>query len=300
MTELRVEVEPAWPVRLPARSASDGVARVRGGVLERLLVLGGERCVVRVAATGPRSVLFGAWAPDRELAAEGVALMRFALGVDDDLGPFYDRFRDDPLIGASVRRRPWLRPPRRPVAFEALAWAVTEQLIEYERAAAIQRRVVGSLGERCEETGLRCAPGPAAVAGCAPARLESWDLAARRALALVRAAREVACGRIDLDGPEPERGWARLRAIPAIGAWTTEILAVHGQGRYDVVPAGDLNFLKWLGRARSGGNPAARAGEDEVRALFAPYGEWAGLAAMHALGSPVAPPATARAPALAA
>ena len=28
--------------------------------------------------------------------------MRFALGVDDDLRPFHERFRDDPLIG---RRR---------------------------------------------------------------------------------------------------------------------------------------------------------------------------------------------------
>ena len=75
--------------------------------------------------------------------------MRFALGVDDDLRPFYDRFRDDPLIGRSVRARPHLRASRRPEPFEALAWAICEQLIEFERAAAIERRIVARWAARC-------------------------------------------------------------------------------------------------------------------------------------------------------
>src|SRR5215210_1162970 len=66
--------------------------------------------------------------------------MRFATGVDEDLRPFYDRFRDDPVIGRAVRARPELRVRRKPVPWEALAAAITEQLIEFERAVAIQRR----------------------------------------------------------------------------------------------------------------------------------------------------------------
>jgi hypothetical protein len=62
------------------------------------------------------------------------------------------------------------------------------------------------------------------------------------------------------------------------------MLAVAGQGRYDQLPAGDLNYLKLVGRLRTGGNPHARVGEDEVRAFFAPYEGWAGLAGAHALG----------------
>jgi hypothetical protein len=40
---------------------------------------------------------------------------------------------------------------------------------------------------------------------------------------------------------------------------------------------------KFAGRVLSGGDPMARAEEDEVRELFAPYGRWAGLAAAHVL-----------------
>jgi 3-methyladenine DNA glycosylase/8-oxoguanine DNA glycosylase len=287
MVEVRTEVQPAWAFRMPVGGTADGVARRRNGVRERLLHLDGEAAVVRVAQTTSGSVLFGAHAPDERTAHRAIGRMRFALGVDDDLRPFYDRFRDDPLIGPSVRARPWIRVTRRPEPFEALAWAITEQLIEFVRAAAIQRRMVRRWGRRCARTGLRDVPDALTLSGVAPAELQSCDLSAGRALALIRCANEVVSGRVDLHAPDHERGWARLRRIPGVGAWTIELLALQGQGRYDQLPAGDLNYLKLVGRLRSGGNPHARATEDEVRELFAPYGEWAALAAAHLSRSPV-------------
>jgi 3-methyladenine DNA glycosylase/8-oxoguanine DNA glycosylase len=286
VVEVRIEVVPPWAFRLPRRGGGDGVLRCRGGVLERLLHLEGRPAIVRVVQLAERRVLFGAWAGDRADARAAIARMRFALGVDDDLRPFYDRHRDDPLVGPSLRRAPWLRMKRRPVAFEALAWAVCEQLIEARRAVLIEARIVRALGARDEASGLRDVPSAAAIAGCAPARLESFDLAGRRAIALVRVAREVAAGRIDLDGPDHARAWRRLLAIPTIGRWTVEILATQGQGRYDVVPAGDLGYLKLLGSRQSGGDPSARGAEADVRALFERFGAWRGLAAAHALRAP--------------
>ncbi len=280
MVEVRLDVVPAWSFRLPG-GGRDGVLRRRGTVLERLLHVDDAPVIVRVAQTAPENVLFGAWAPTREQAATGIERMRFALGVDDDLRPFYDRFRDDPVIGYAVRARPWFRARRRPEPFEALAWAITEQLIETTRAFEIQKRIVRRWGTRCATSGLRDAPGAGTIAGVATAELQSCDLAAARASALVRCAREVASGRTDLRDADHERGWARLRAIPGIGAWTVEMLALTGQGRYDQIPAGDLGFIKTVGRRLGGGDPHARATEDEVRAFFAPYGAWAGLAGLH-------------------
>jgi DNA-3-methyladenine glycosylase II len=284
--ERRVEVRPAWPFRLERRGGIDGVLRCRDGVLHRLLHVEGQRAHVRVAQPSAERVVIGAGAERPDVADEAIARMRFALGVDDDLGPFYERFRFDPLIGRSVRALPHLRVRRRPEPFEALAWAVTEQLIELTRAAEIQREIVRFAGRRWENPPhppLRDVPTAEAIAGMAPARLESFGLTGTRALALVACAREVARGRVDLRDPDHERGWARLRQIRSIGAWTVECLALHGQGRYDQLPAGDLAYRKLVGRARAGGRPSARAEEDEVREFFAPYGEWAGLAGAHAV-----------------
>ena len=233
--------------------------------------------LVAVVQPARDRVLFAARAETEAAARHGIARMRFATAVDEDLRGFHERFRDDPVIGPTVRASPHLRVTRHPDPWIALAWAITEQKIEFSRAVEIQRRMIARLGHRCPRTGLRVAPTPEDVLGVAPARLEGWDLAAGRGRALRHAAREVARGRIDLEADDHETGWRRLRAIPGVGAWTVEILALFGQGRHDQVPAADLGFLKIVGRLTTG-NPRARADEDAARAFFAPYGEWKGLA----------------------
>jgi 3-methyladenine DNA glycosylase/8-oxoguanine DNA glycosylase len=251
----------------------------RDGALARVLWVGEEQAVVRAWAAG-RAVRIRAEAGSGEVAAAAVERMRFALGTDHDLSEFHRRFRWDALIGPVIRRAPWLRPRRRPEPFEALAWAVCEQLIESGRAAAIQRRIVRRHGRTSACGTLRAPPSAGRLAGRSPAELDACGLAPKRSIALVRAAREVASGRADLCEHEP--AWRRLRAIPNIGSWTLEMLAVAGQGRDDQLPALDVAYLKLVGLAAGLGR---RATEEEVRAFFAPYEEWAALAGHYALST---------------
>ncbi len=282
--ELRVELRPCWPFALPRHGGLDGLMRVRGGVVHRLLHVGDEPVVVRVAQIARDRVLFGARARDRAAAQWGIERMRAALGIDRDLREFYERFRFDPLIGRAVRANPALRVTGRPEPFEALTWAICEQLIEAERAAAIQRALTSHLGRRCPTSRLRDSPSAAVLAGQAPAYLEACGISTGRAVALVQAAREVATGRVDLHGPDHERGWRRLRAIRGIGSWTVQKLALQGQGRLDQIPAGDLAYVKLVGYLITG-DPYARATEADVEEFFAPYAPWAGLAGAYALRS---------------
>ena len=286
-------MRPRWAFR-PASPSLDGLTRRRGDGLVRLLHVDGSPVVVAISA--PAHPVFAARAASEEAARAGIARMRFAVGVDDDLSEFYARFSDDPVIGRAVRARPWLRVRRNPDPWETLMWAITEQLIDMQRAVGIQRRMIARLGRR--HGAFRDSPSAAVIASCAPAELEACGLAGKRALAMRRAAREVTSGRIDLGSmvrdPEPAgravsatrarsasvADFARLLAIPEIGTWTVEMLALHGLGRMDVVPAGDLGYLKLVGRLTTG-NPKAFADEAEVRGFFAPYAPWAGLAAAH-------------------
>jgi DNA-3-methyladenine glycosylase II len=101
--EVRVEVRSRWVFKLPRRSGLDGLQRVRGSVVHRMLHAGEEPVLVRVAQLAPDRVLFGGQASRRELAEWGIERMRRALGIDQDLRLFYERFRFDPLIAVSVR-----------------------------------------------------------------------------------------------------------------------------------------------------------------------------------------------------
>jgi 3-methyladenine DNA glycosylase/8-oxoguanine DNA glycosylase len=278
---VEVDVVPIGPYRMPS-GGMDGVLRNRRGVLERLLHVGGEPAIVR-AWVGGGAVRVRGEAADEDVAAGAVRRMRFALGVDHDLRPFQRAFRRDRLLGPVIRRQPWLRPRRRPEPFEAFAWAVTEQLIDVQRAFAIQRAVVGRHGPRSSCGRLRDVPSAAALARLAPAQLDACGLAPKRSIALTRAAREIASGRADLAAHEPT--WQRLRTIRNVGSWTLECLAFLGQGRDDQLPAGDLAFVKWVGRAARLGR---RATEDEVRAFFEPYAPYQGLAGLYALRAQLA------------
>jgi 3-methyladenine DNA glycosylase/8-oxoguanine DNA glycosylase len=273
--------------------------QVRNGVLSRLLRVGESPVLVRAwqpargtvalraepvdpaAVAAPREIQP---APSRAAGQAELRLaverMRFALGVDDDLGEFYRRFRRDPLLGPVLRRRPHLRPRRRPWAWEALAWAIVKQLIETERAAVIQRRIVGRWGARLgrERGALRDVPGAETIAGRAPAELAAMDLSPGRSLALRAVAREIAAGRVS---PGDPAGDARLLAIPEIGPWTVRCLGLFGRGNPDSLPAGDLIYLKLVGRlARLG----RRATVEEVEEFYAPFEPFRGLAGLWTIG----------------
>jgi 3-methyladenine DNA glycosylase/8-oxoguanine DNA glycosylase len=296
--ELREEARPPGPYRLP-RPSADGLLRRRGDVLFRFLRVEGHGVLLRAARLRDGTVVLGARTADgpagpsaaRDALRHAVQRWRFALGVDADRSAFLRAHADDPLIGPSVRSRPWLAPQRRPSAFEALLCAVCEQLIAYEDAVRIERRIIARHGamrapDVATHPRLRDAPDAVHVATrLVPAQLEACGLSPKRAAALHRAAREIAAGRIDASaGCDADRLLLRLGRLPEVGPWTLSLVASQGLGRDDRPPSGDLNLRKALGRILTG-DPRARVPESEVDAWLARYAPWGALAAAHIMAT---------------
>ncbi|HVY96579.1 MAG TPA: hypothetical protein VHA54_06425 [Solirubrobacterales bacterium] len=290
MTALEAEVRAPAPYRLP-RGSDDRTLRISGGVATRLLHVGGAPVlarawhrrdgfvVLRAEAVDPATVerrRAHAEAPaaaGREELEVAIDRLRFVLALDQDLSDFHRRFRRDPLVGPLIRRMPSFRPRRRVWPWEALAAAVVGQLIEARRAVTIERRIVGRWGAGLG-TGrgaLRDVPGAATIAGRAPAEIESMDLSPNRALALWRVARAVAAERCPIETPAGDR---RLLAMPQIGPWTVQCLGLFGRGEMDSLPAGDLGYIKLVGRLAGLGR---RATVEEVEEFYAPYEPYRGL-----------------------
>jgi len=267
------------PVRVRAWHARDGCVHLRAEAVEPSSV---EHQVVPEGAD-PEPARAG----ERELEI-ALERMRFVFSLQDDMGEFFATFKQDPLIGPTIHHKPWVRPRRRPWPWEALAWAITAQLIQASRAAEIQRRIVrrwapshlpdgGVTGPRGRPWPLRDVPSAAVIAGRAPAELESMDLSAGRAIAMVRCAREVERGRAKLDDSAADE---RLMTIPEIGPWTLQCLGLHGRGDPDSLPAGDLAYVKLVGHLEGLGRKAT---VEEVEEYFAPYAPFRGLAGAFAL-----------------
>jgi len=297
---LVIEVLPRSPFRLPARRWPDGVARTREGVYERFLHIEGSPILIRAwEGPGPAVSIAAmpappAWLDTRRLGGRpagrdglerALDCGRRALGVDDDLSEFHARFRRDPLLGPLIRRMSWLRPRRAAQLWEALAWAITEQLIESRRAAQIQCRIVRRWGTVLRLPGvrspLRDVPCAGIIADLAPAELAALDLAPKRALALIKVAREVASERCDLEVAADD---ARLRRISEIGPWTLQCLGLNGRGDLDSLPAGDLAYVKLVGRLAGLGRRATIVEVEEFYAGYEPYRGIAGLLTLAGLG----------------
>src|SRR4051794_1544355 len=82
MVEVRREVRPVRPFRLPGGGGMDGVARRRGGVWERLLHVEARPVVVRAAQPALDRVVIGARGETAEVCEEAIRRVRVAFGVD--------------------------------------------------------------------------------------------------------------------------------------------------------------------------------------------------------------------------
>jgi 3-methyladenine DNA glycosylase/8-oxoguanine DNA glycosylase len=269
---LEIDVKPASPFRLPARGA--GVTRVVNRVVHRLLHVDGKPIVVRAWEQPSREITLRAEHVGDEGTPEALEVaierQRFALGIDEDLSGFYEAFKRDPVLGPVIHRKPWIRPRRTVWPWQALLRAITKQLIESSRAAAIERRIVRRWGVGA--AGLLDVPGPEVVREIAPAELVACDLTEARALAMLRCAEEVAAGRANLNDAGSDK---RLLAIREIGQWTVQCVGLDGRGDPDSLPAGDLGYIKLVGVLAGLGR---RATVEEVEEYFAPYEPYRGLA----------------------
>jgi AraC family transcriptional regulator of adaptative response / DNA-3-methyladenine glycosylase II len=188
------------------------------------------------------------------------ALMTIASRVrrlfDTDADPVRigEHLARDPLLKKRVFARPALRVMG---AFDSFEWAtraVLGQQVSVRAARTIAGRLVVRFGRPVEsdiEGAPRWAwPDPARLANESEESLASIGLTRARAKTLRGLAAAVAEGRLTLDRTsDPDRTMAALLALPGIGKWTADYIAMRCLGWPDAFPAGDLGLRKALGGA---------------------------------------------------
>jgi len=186
-----------------------------------------------------------------------------------------------------------LRVPGTVDGFELAVRAVLGQQITVAAARTLGTRLVQAYGEPLDTPlqGLdRLFPTPAALADADGDALGRLGIVRQRQAALQALARETAAGRLALHpGVELGATLAALQALPGIGAWTAQYIAMRALRWPDAFPAGDVALQKALGVSN------ARAAEAASHA-WQPWRSYAVLRAWHGGGttrrSVAAPPTT--------
>ena len=178
----------------------------------------------------------------------GEVMQRLRQGLDLDADPALV----DPVLatlpGAPVAG---VRVPGAMDGFESAVRVILGQQITVAAARTLTQRLVDALGTPVDTPFPdlnRLMPDAATIAAADPERIGKLGIVRQRVRALQALATEVAEGRIELHPGAPlEATLDKLRALPGIGEWTVQLVALRALAWPDAFPASDIGVLDALG-----------------------------------------------------
>ncbi len=232
-----------------------GVEQVDGAGLRRVVGTRHGAAVVSMQP-GPGHITARLRLPDLSDLGTLVASLRRLLDLDADPTSVDAVLSADPAMAPLVLARPGLRVPGAVDGFELAVRAIVGQQVSVAGARTLAGRLVVAFGQPLDEAdGALTAAFPTAQT-MAEADLDgpTLGLTGARVRALRALAFEVAHGRLTLDpGGDRDEARSRLTALPGVGEWTAEYIAMRALADPDAWPATDLVLRRRV--AERGGDP---------------------------------------------
>ncbi|HEX7835005.1 MAG TPA: AlkA N-terminal domain-containing protein, partial [Pseudolysinimonas sp.] len=267
----RAPFDAAGLFRFFADHAVEGIERGDDSRYERTLMLPGGRAEIAVSPDLERpGVLVSARLTALADVPALVARVRRMFDLDADSVAIDTALSADPVLAQLVAAVPGIRIAGNVDGEEALFRTLIGQQISVAAARTVLGRLVKDLG------GARF-PSAATIAEHGADVLRG---PASRIATILRAAEAVASGelRLDVETPAAELR-ERLLALPGIGPWTADYLAMRVLGNPDVLIASDLVVRQ---AAEALGLPADERGLARRGASWAP---WRSYATVHLWGA---------------
>lgn len=212
----------------------------------------------------------------RDLAM-AISRCKRLLDLDADPVAVCDQLREDDVLAPLVDKAPGRRIPRTVDAAEFAIRAVIGQQVSTAAARTHAARLATRFGEQVDDAGgglSRLFPAMAVLAAADPETVLAVPRSRRRTV--VALATALAGGDADLAaGADWQLARIQLAAVPGLGPWTIEMIAMRGLGDPDAFPATDLGVrqaAKALGLPYS---PAALTRQVE------PWRPWRGYAVQY-------------------
>jgi len=227
-----------------SRDTESVAEQVTAGRLRKAVVLAGAPVLLDIAFAGAvaRCTAQVNGAATEALRATIDDALLNVLGLRIDPQPFAAMVAGDALFGPLARRQPGLRIVQSATVFEALTWAIIGQQINLAFAIALRRTFI-QLADIRHSSGLWCYPDAAGAAKLDLDTLLSRKFSRAKAETLLRFARMVDNGELDLmvSARNPIDAISNaLLAVKGIGPWTVNYGLLRGYGYADCSLHGDV------------------------------------------------------------
>jgi AraC family transcriptional regulator of adaptative response / DNA-3-methyladenine glycosylase II len=270
-----------WPAMLAflRARAIPGVEVVARDGYTRTIEVAGAHGTVAVRPAAGNALRAAIQFPQLSALPIIVARLRRVFDLVADPEVIGAHLSEDPRLAALVAARPGLRVAGAWDGFELAVRALLGQQITVAGAATLAGRLVAAYGRPLAAgvEGLRHVfPGAERLAA---ADLSSLGLTRARAAALGSLARAVVADP-QIFGPRRslEEAIVKLRALPGIGEWTAQYIALRGLHEPDAFPAADAGLLRAASRL---GGLGSRPSPADLRAHAERWRPWRAYAAQH-------------------
>ena len=241
-----------WPrlLRFFGGRATPGVEAVEDGAYRRAIDWAGDSGTLTVRLhPRKRCIVANIDGPASRHADALVAPIARMFDLHADPKKIGNELAADPWLAPLIEAVPGLRVPGAWSGFELVVRAIVGQQVSVKAASTIIGRLVERAGTPLDdhphsETAWRF-PTPAALAAV---DLDKIGMPGKRVAALQGFAREVSTGALPLDDPHADRAGLRaaLLAMPGIGPWTVEYVAMRALRDADAWPGTDLILVQAL------------------------------------------------------
>jgi AraC family transcriptional regulator of adaptative response / DNA-3-methyladenine glycosylase II len=254
-----------------------GMESVEGDIYRRTIGLDGQQGTVTVRPAPGNALDATVRFPRLSALPQIIARLRRVFDLAADPDAIALQLVKDPTLAPLVAARPGLRVPGAWDGFELAVRAVLGQQITVPGAIRLAGALVARFGEPLREPDgalTHVFPDPAILAGVDPA---SMGMPRSRGSALLAvAAAVVADPHIFAAGRGLEEAVAQLRALPGIGEWTAQYIAMRQLREPDAFPAADIGLMRAMADA-DGLRPTASA----LLARAETWRPWRAYAAQH-------------------
>ena len=265
-----------WPgiIAVLKAHAIPGVEVVTDDAYARIITLGGHHGTVVVSPGGADSLTARIDFPALRFLPRIVANLRRIFDLGADPGPIDDVLTSDSALASLVAARPGLRVPGAWNGFELAVRVILGQQVSVAAGSRLAGKLVTLFGTPVETalpglTGLF--PTPARLVEEAEVISLRLNMPRARAAAIVNLARAAAETPDLLErGEGLDASVRRLCAVPGIGPWTAQCIALFALREPDAFPPRDVGLQRALGLT-----------DRQLMARAESWRPWRAYAAMH-------------------
>ncbi|WP_068984271.1 DNA glycosylase [Lysinibacillus xylanilyticus] len=269
------------------REKNECMYEIENDIITKVIAIGGIRSLVQLSVINNKQMHVQFLNESRPIEKwKREVIVKYIhewFDLDNDLTPFYEMAKADPLLNMPARKFYGLRVIGIPDLFEALCWGVLGQQINLAFAYSLKKQFVEGFGDSIEWNGKKywVFPTYERIAQLTPTDLADIKMTVKKSEYIIGIARLMASGELsreklmNMNFKDAEKNLIKIRGI---GPWTANYVLMRCLRFQTAFPIDDVGLINSIKRLR---NMNRKPTKDEILEISFPWKNWESYATFY-------------------